>query len=88
MPHVTLTAKRQAMFPVETCDALGLKPGDRIALEPRVENGARVWVLRPSPARARRWVGCLAAHARPIRTHAMAAVRRSIAAARKKAGAE
>ena len=88
MPHLKLTAKRQATLPVDTCDALGVKPGDLIALESRVENGERIWVLRPTPGRARPWVGCLTSHARPVRTHAMTAIRRSIAAARKKARVE
>jgi bifunctional DNA-binding transcriptional regulator/antitoxin component of YhaV-PrlF toxin-antitoxin module len=88
MPHLKLTAKRQATLPAATCDALGVEPGDLIALESRVENGERLWVLRPAPRRARPWVGCLAGHARPVRSHAMQAIRRSIAAARKKARVE
>jgi len=36
-------AKRQATFPVETCQALGLKPGDLIELEAREEAGEQVW---------------------------------------------
>jgi bifunctional DNA-binding transcriptional regulator/antitoxin component of YhaV-PrlF toxin-antitoxin module len=88
VPHLTLTAKRQATFPADTCDALGVEPGDRIALESRVENGERLWVLRPVPRPARQWVGCLAAYAEPVHTHAMPAIRRSIAAARKKEGRE
>jgi bifunctional DNA-binding transcriptional regulator/antitoxin component of YhaV-PrlF toxin-antitoxin module len=85
MPHLKLTAKRQATLPADTCEALGVKPGDIITLESRIEGGERLWLLRPAPRRPRPWVGCLASHARPVRTHAMKAIRRSIEAARKKA---
>ena len=84
MPHLKLTTKRQATFPAETCDALGLQPGDVIDLEPRLENGERLWLLRPRPARPRPWVGSLQAHIEPVKRHSMRVVRRSIAAARRK----
>lgn len=82
MPILTLTSKRQATFPKETCESLGLKPGDVIELEPRDEGGTRVWVLRPPTARSRSWVGCLGPHARQVADHSMAAIRESIAAGR------
>lgn len=85
MPTLTLTSKRQATFPKETCEALGLKPGDAIELEARDEGGTRVWVLRPQPARSRHWVGCLESHAGKARDHSMAAIRESIEAGRKAA---
>lgn len=83
MTTLTLTSKRQATFPRETCEALGLNPGDVIELEPRDEGGVKVWVLRPQPARNREWVGCLGARARKVTDHSMAAIRESIAAGRK-----
>ena len=86
MPTLTLTAKRQATFPVETCDALGLKPGDVVDLEPRDENGDRLWLLRARPARRRAWVGSLKRAAVPARIHSMDAIRKSIAAGRRRAG--
>ena len=61
-----LTSKRQATFPKETCESLGLKPGDVIELEARDEGGTKVWVLRPPTARHRSWVGCLGSHARNV----------------------
>ena len=85
MATLTLTTKRQATFPKETCESLGLKPGDVIELEPRDEAGARVWVLRPPSARARPWVGCLGSHARKVTDHSLAAIRESIATGRKDA---
>ncbi|MBX3745257.1 MAG: AbrB/MazE/SpoVT family DNA-binding domain-containing protein [Verrucomicrobiae bacterium] len=83
MPRLTLTSKRQATFPKETCEALGLKPGDAIELEPRDEAGTRVWVLRRQAARPRDWVGCLGSYAGHAKDHSMAAIRESIAAGRK-----
>ncbi len=83
MATLTLTAKRQATLPKEACEALGLKPGDTIELEPRTEDGEKVWILRPRPAHARDWVGCLAAKSDSVSDHSMEAVRASIAAGRK-----
>jgi bifunctional DNA-binding transcriptional regulator/antitoxin component of YhaV-PrlF toxin-antitoxin module len=86
MLHMKLTSKRQATLPAETCDALGLKPGDVIELDPRVERGERLWLLRPRPARTRAWVGSLEGRVKPVTSHSMAAVRKSIAAAGRKGG--
>lgn len=83
MTTLTLTTKRQATFPKETCESLGLKPGDTIELEARTEGGTKVWVLRPRPVRTRAWVGCLGLHAREVSDHSLAAIRESIAAGRK-----
>ena len=84
MPTLTLTAKRQATFPLETCLSLGLQPGDSIELEARTEAAGKVWVLRPRPSRARRWVGSLAAFGGAAADHSLEAVRASIATGRKK----
>lgn len=83
MTTLTLTSKRQATFPKETCELLGLKPGDVIELEPRTEGGMKVWVLRRQPARPRAWVGCLGPRAKKVTDHSLAAIRESIAAGRK-----
>ena len=82
MTLLTLTSKRQATFPKATCQTLGLKPGDVIALEPRTEAGEKVWVLRPQPTRPRPWLGCLGVRAKNVSDHSLAAVRASIAAGR------
>ena len=84
MPTLTLTAKRQATFPLETCQALGLRPGDTVELEARDEVAGKVWVLRPRPSRSRRWVGSLAAFGGVATDHSLEAIRSSIAAGRKK----
>ena len=83
MTSLTLTTKRQATFPKETCEALGLKPGDVIELEPRAEGGTKVWVLRPQSARTREWVGCLGSRAKKVTDHSLGAIRESIATGRK-----
>jgi bifunctional DNA-binding transcriptional regulator/antitoxin component of YhaV-PrlF toxin-antitoxin module len=86
MPHLRLTSKRQATFPVETCEALGLRPGDVLELEPRIEHGERLWLLRQRPTRSRAWVGSLGPFITPVKSHSMTAIRRSIAAGRRKDG--
>ncbi len=83
MTTLTLTSKRQATFPKETCDSLGLKPGDVIELEARDEGGAKVWVLRPQATRTREWLGCLGSRAKKVTSHSMEAIRESIALGRK-----
>jgi bifunctional DNA-binding transcriptional regulator/antitoxin component of YhaV-PrlF toxin-antitoxin module len=84
MTTLTLTSKRQATFPKETCESLGLKPGDVIELESRTEAGTQVWVLRRQPVRTRAWVGCLGARAKKVTDHSLAAIRESIVAGRKR----
>lgn len=64
MTTIKLTAKRQATFPSEVCDALGVKPGDRIALHAQTQKGERVWVLKPVRAPKRPWLFSLAKYAR------------------------
>lgn len=83
MTTLTLTSKRQATFPKETCKSLGLKPGDVIELESRHEGGMKVWLLRPRRARTRPWVGCLGSLAKDVTDHSLAAIRQSIAVGRK-----
>ena len=83
MTTLTLTSQRQATFPKETCEALGLKPGDVIELDARDEDGEKVWILRPRPARERGWVGCLGPRAKAVADHSMEAVRESISTGRR-----
>lgn len=59
-----MTAKRQITFPSDVCDALGVKPGDRIALEEESRKGERVWVLRPVREEKRPWLFSLAKYAK------------------------
>ena len=52
MKAIKVTAKRQATLPVEVCEELGIRPGDKVALERRTIDGEPVWILR---ARGRDW---------------------------------
>lgn len=88
MPTLTLTAKRQATLPLETCTFLGLKPGDVVDLEPRNGAEGREWVLRPRPVKRRKWIGSLAAFGSGTPDHSMRSVRASIEAGRKSEDAE
>ena len=85
MPSLKITAKRQATFPVETCDALRIGPGDIVDVEPRVIDDEQVWILRPRKTPDRSWIGSLRDQAR-AQDHSMESIRRSIAEGRKKEG--
>ena len=56
---VKMTTKRQATFPAALCRELGLKPGDTVDLEPRIDDGRKIWVLKRAAGTARPWVGSL-----------------------------
>jgi bifunctional DNA-binding transcriptional regulator/antitoxin component of YhaV-PrlF toxin-antitoxin module len=82
-----LTTKRQVTFPAEVCETLGLEPGDEVALDSRVCEGNRVWVLAPVKRSDRSWMGALARYAEG-REHSLDAVRKSIIAHRLRGGAK
>ena len=50
--QITLTSKRQATFPTEVCEAMNLKPGARLEIEPGTGPGE--WVIRPFRIRSER----------------------------------
>lgn len=85
MPSVKITAKRQATFPLETCEALRIGPGDIVDVEPRIIDEEQVWILRPRRTPDRSWVGSLRDYVR-TQDHSMESIRRSIAEGRKKEG--
>ena len=88
MKTIQLTAKRQATFPVEVCEALQIRPGDRIGLVPRRgADGAVAWELQPVRGRERAWMGAFRAQAKG-KPHDMAVVRESIARGRVDSRAE
>ena len=64
---------------------LGLKPGDVVALEPRIEAGKKIWVLRPLSTRpscgsgGSRGLLCLAAHYGVSKKNALVGLRRRFA---------
>lgn len=85
MPSLKITAKRQATFPVETCEALRIGPGDIVDVEARVIDDEQVWILRPRKTPDRSWIGSLRPQAH-VQDHSMDSIRRSIAEGRKKEG--
>ena len=50
--QITLTAKRQATFPAEVCEAMRLKPGARLEIVPSGEPDE--WIIRPFRIRSER----------------------------------
>lgn len=83
MKTIKLTAKRQATFPRELCEGLGLEPGDEIELVAKSEKGEPCWMLKKRKAPARDWIGSLRRFASDGKDHSMDAIRGSIAAGRK-----
>ena len=75
---IKLTSKRQATFPAEVCERLGIGPGDVLELIPRVEGGERFWILQKREPKKRPWSGCLRRYAANVEDHSMEAVRESI----------
>jgi len=78
MMTIKVSSKRQATFPKQVCEALGVQPGDDLLLDRRVENGQEVWLLRPKQAYHRPWLGSLRKYAKG-KSHDMDAIRESIA---------
>jgi bifunctional DNA-binding transcriptional regulator/antitoxin component of YhaV-PrlF toxin-antitoxin module len=81
MAAIKLTAKRQATLPRSLCDELDVGPGDEIALERRVFEGQTLWIMRPCKVDWS-WIGATVVPANV--SHAMAAMRDSIARGRKR----
>jgi bifunctional DNA-binding transcriptional regulator/antitoxin component of YhaV-PrlF toxin-antitoxin module len=80
---VKLTSKRQATFPAELCEEMGLIPGDELELIPRAEGGERYWILQKRKSPDRPWFGSLKAYAGNVEDHSIEAMRESIRAGRK-----
>lgn len=73
-----LTSKRQVTFPLATCLALGIKPGDAIDVELVTGESGYHWVLKPKLKRERPWLGMLKKYAINANDHSMEAIRASI----------
>ncbi len=83
--QLKLTTKRQATFPVATCHALGIQPGDTLEMESRVLEGETVWILKPRPVLDFSWIGSLKGKGtKTPRDHSMEAIRQSITTGRQK----
>ena len=52
--QITLTAKRQATFPLEVCEAMHIEPGARLEILPGPQPDE--WLIRPFRIRSERLV--------------------------------
>ena len=50
--QITLTSKRQATFPAEVCEAMGIQPGVRLEILPGTQPDE--WIIRPFRIRCER----------------------------------
>ena len=74
---VKLTSKRQATFPVQLCQDLGVTAGDDLILERKKIGGEIVWLLRPRKKTESKWFGALQKYAAG-KDHDMESIRSSI----------
>lgn len=81
MLKIKVSSKRQATFPKQVCESLGIEPGDEVLLDRRTENDREVWFLRPAKDSSRPWIGSLRPYA-ANKAHDMDSVRASIARGR------
>ena len=80
-----MSSKRQATFPKQVCEALGIEAGSDLYLDRRVENDREVWVLSPAKQVERPWLGRLRKYAAG-KDHDMETIRESVARARRAEG--
>jgi bifunctional DNA-binding transcriptional regulator/antitoxin component of YhaV-PrlF toxin-antitoxin module len=83
MSAIRLTAKRQATLPRALCEEMGLRPGDTLLVTRTNLKGQATWCFQPAGKSRPGWFGSLCRYARG-KPHDMAAVRRSIAEARRR----
>ena len=82
MTVIKLTAKRQAPLPTALCEEMRLKPGDSLAVDARVVDGHRVWVMEPAANVKTHWYASLAKYAEGKR-HDLDSIRESVREARR-----
>jgi len=74
---VKLTSKRQATFPVQLCQELGVTAGDDLILERKKIDNEIAWLLRSGKKIESKWFGGLRKYAAG-KDHDMEAIRSSI----------
>jgi len=74
---VKLTSKRQATFPVQLCQELGVTAGDKLILERKKIDGEIAWLLKPRKKTNSKWFGALQRYATG-KDHDMESIRSSI----------
>ncbi len=81
MLKIKVSSKRQATFPKQVCESLGIQPGDDLLLDRRIEADREVWFLTPAKDLPRPWLGSLRQYAQG-KSHHMDSIRQSIASGR------
>lgn len=81
MLKIKMSAKRQATFPKQVCDSLGVKAGEDLLLDRHVENNREFWVLKPAREVTRPWLGSLREYASG-KDHNMDRIRESVSRSR------
>ena len=74
---VKLTSKRQATFPVQLCQDLGITAGDDLILERKKIGGEIAWLLKRRKKTESKWFGGLQKYA-VGKDHGMESIRSSI----------
>ncbi|MCK5070907.1 MAG: hypothetical protein KAR01_10205 [Desulfocapsa sp.] len=74
---VKLTSKRQATFPVQLCQDLGVTAGDDLILERKKIDGEIAWLLKPRKKTESKWFGGLQKYSAG-KDHDMESIRCSI----------
>ena len=74
---VKLTSKRQATFPVQLCQDLGVTAGDDLILERKKIGGEIAWLLKPRKKTESKWFAGLQKYA-VGKDHEMESIRSSI----------
>lgn len=74
---IRLTSKRQATFPVQLCQELGVKAGEELILERRKIEGDSAWIIKPKKHVKTKWFGGLKKYAQG-KDHNMESIRASI----------
>ena len=77
---VKLTSKRQATFPVQLCQDLGVTAGDDLILERKKIGGEIAWLLKPRKKTGSKWFGSLQKYAAG-KDHEIESIRSSIGGA-------
>ncbi len=74
---VKLTSKRQATFPVQLCQELGVTAGDDLILERKIIDNSVAWLLKPRKKIESKWFAALKQYG-VHKEHDMESIRTSI----------
>lgn len=74
---IKLTSKRQATFPVQLCQEMGISAGDSLLLERRKIDGDMTWLIRSEKPVESTWFGAFKDYA-GSKAHDMDSIRASV----------